>query len=78
MIQFRHPAADSRLDVPASMTKCRGPALRCPRCKLVIAPRIPTIAPRHCPRCLAFSRIVVQLAMLPPQRLGESLPPAPA
>jgi hypothetical protein len=61
----------------ASMTRCRGPAVRCPRCKLVVASRMPTLAPRHCPRCLARSRIPVELEMLPSQCSGESPPGAP-
>jgi hypothetical protein len=57
------------------MTKCRGPAVRCPRCKLLIAPRMPTLSPRHCPRCLARRRIVVELELLPSQCPAQSAAP---
>ncbi len=36
-------------------------ALECPRCGLVLTPRLPALEPRHCPRCLARSRTVVKL-----------------
>jgi hypothetical protein len=55
----------------ALMTICRGPAVRCPRCKLLIAPRVPTLSPRHCPRCLARGRIAVELEILPSRCSGE-------
>jgi hypothetical protein len=36
----------------------------CPRCGLVLAPRLPALAPRHCPRCLARRRVAVELEPL--------------
>lgn len=36
-------------------------ALSCPRCNLVIYPRVATIAPHHCPRCLARRKVGVLL-----------------
>ena len=68
---IRGPAALS-----VSMTKCRGPAVRCPRCGLIIAPRMPTLSPRHCPRCLGRHRVVVELEMLPSQSSGDDSPQA--
>jgi uncharacterized paraquat-inducible protein A len=36
-------------------------AVECPRCGLVLTPRLPALEPRHCPRCMARSRAVVKL-----------------
>jgi len=36
-------------------------AVKCPRCGLVLASRLPSLEPRHCPRCLARRRIAVSL-----------------
>jgi hypothetical protein len=35
--------------------------LNCPRCGLTITPRFPWLAMRHCPRCLARNRTIVEL-----------------
>lgn len=35
--------------------------LTCPRCDLSVVARQPSLAPRHCPRCLARRRIAVRL-----------------
>jgi hypothetical protein len=58
----------------ALTTKWGGPAMRCPRCKLLIAPRMPTLSPRHCPRCLARRRVLVELEMLPSQCSDDGPP----
>ena len=42
----------------------RSSALKCPRCGLVLAPRLPSLQPRHCPRCLAHRRAAVVLEPL--------------
>jgi uncharacterized OB-fold protein len=36
--------------------------LRCPRCGLTVAPRASWLAITYCPRCLARSRIIVELS----------------
>jgi hypothetical protein len=39
-----------------------GPShLNCPRCGLTIVPRVSWLAIRHCPRCLARTRTVVEM-----------------
>jgi uncharacterized OB-fold protein len=38
------------------------PLQRCPRCGLVLAPRASWLAITYCPRCLARSRIIVELS----------------
>lgn len=40
-------------------------SVSCPRCKLVIMTRMPGLAPRHCPRCLARRRLAVELEAVP-------------
>ncbi len=40
-------------------------AVRCPRCRLVIAPRMPMLAPDYCPRCLARRHLAVKLESVP-------------
>jgi hypothetical protein len=47
-----------------------GPAVRCPRCRLVLSPRLPVLTPRHCPRCLVRRRLAVELETF------ETPPPA--
>ena len=37
------------------------PYLNCPRCHLAIRVRRPSLGPRHCPRCIARSRIAIDL-----------------
>ncbi len=46
-------------------------ALRCPHCRLVISPRMPVLAPHHCPRCLVRRRIAVELEALVPNLAAE-------
>lgn len=47
-------------------------ALSCPSCKLVIYPRTPTLAPQHCPRCLARRHVGVTLQeTLQPQTVQQ-------
>jgi hypothetical protein len=41
------------------------PAVRCPRCKLVIVPRMTALVPRYCPRCLARRRLAVEFEQVP-------------
>jgi hypothetical protein len=41
-----------------------GVAFRCPRCGLVVAPRLALLRPRHCPRCVARRRVAVELEPL--------------
>jgi hypothetical protein len=43
-------------------------AFVCPRCRLRLTPRLPTLAPRHCPRCLARHRVAVELQASEPRR----------
>jgi len=38
--------------------------LRCPRCGLTLTPRLVSLQPRHCPRCLARRTAVVGLQPL--------------
>ena len=38
-----------------------GVTLICPRCDLTLVARLPLLAPRHCPRCLARRRVAVKL-----------------
>ena len=42
--------------------------LLCPRCRLRLTPRLPALAPRHCPRCLARHRVAVELRASEPTR----------
>jgi hypothetical protein len=54
--------------------------LNCPRCGLTIVPRVPSLAIRHCPRCLARDRTAVELfsSQLPAEVLyAEGLLPRP-
>lgn len=60
------PDRPSRRDVVPDPAGPRFPrreplALSCPRCNLVIYPRVATIAPLHCPRCLARRRVGIML-----------------
>lgn len=52
-------------------------ALSCPRCNLVIYPRVTTIAPHQCPRCRARRRVGVMLQRNEDNAadLGGELPP---
>lgn len=43
-------------------------ALVCPRCRLTLTPRLPALAPRHCPRCLGRHRVAVELKATAPTR----------
>ena len=43
-------------------------AFVCPRCRLRLMPRLPALAPRHCPRCLARHRVAVELQASEPTR----------
>lgn len=40
-------------------------AVRCPACALTLWPRVASLAPEHCPRCLARRRVPVALEPLP-------------
>ena len=59
--------------------------LNCPRCRLAVKLRAPSLAMRHCPRCVARAGMLVELftSPLPYERLagarsagpGEARPP---
>lgn len=36
-------------------------SVRCPSCGLVLTRRAPALAPHHCPRCLAWRSLAVEL-----------------
>jgi hypothetical protein len=53
-----------RLTLRARHTTTPGrtrPTVRCPRCKPVVTPKIQTLVPSYCPRCLAWRRLAVEL-----------------
>jgi len=56
-------ARDLASGAQAGRTRLREAAayLNCPRCGLVIVVKTPWLAARHCPRCLARDRVVVDL-----------------
>jgi hypothetical protein len=56
------------------MTQPNQSAVTCPSCGLTLAPRMPILLPRHCPRCLARKRTAVELQ----QRLETVAASAPA
>lgn len=39
--------------------------LSCPRCRLMITPRVGWLTPEHCPRCIARARVAVVLCTSP-------------
>ncbi len=43
-------------------------SVRCPSCGLVLMRRAPTLAPHHCPRCLAWRSLAVELEAHDPVR----------
>ena len=57
--------AARREQLPAGTEMMTRPAVRCPRCKLVIVPRMQALVPRHCPRCLARRRLAVEFEQVP-------------
>jgi hypothetical protein len=46
--------------------------LNCPRCRLAVKLRAPSLAMRHCPRCVARAGVLVELftSSLPYERLA--------
>jgi hypothetical protein len=46
--------------------------LNCPRCRLAMKLRVPSLAMRHCPRCVARAGMLVELftSPLPYERLA--------
>ena len=53
----------------------RGGAVCCPRCGLILAQRLPALQPRHCPRCVARRRAVVELEPMSERDPCSSPPP---
>ena len=48
-------------------------SVRCPSCGLVLTRRAPALAPHHCPRCLAWRSLAVELeSHQPVQRSARS------
>lgn len=55
----------------SSGAEAPGQYLTCPRCRLSIRPRAPSLQLVHCPRCVARTRTLVELfaSTLPAERL---------
>lgn len=63
------PEREASVANPAvAVARMAGPAVRCSRCGLVLAPRLPALTPRHCPRCLAHGHLAIELEALAPER----------
>ncbi len=53
------------------------PALSCPACKLLVKPRILSLSPRYCPRCLAHRRLAIPLEARAIHQPADSIHPGP-
>jgi phage FluMu protein Com len=59
-------------NVDRAMSAWSRESVRCPSCGLVLTRRAPALAPHHCPRCLAWRSLAVELEHNPVQRPAQS------